>query len=172
LSIAAINPPTVVYREEQNFAWWVYGLLALIVVMGGTFLAWHGQAAPWQGLWIEVPAVLALSMAMPAILVVGVLRMTTEVTPGGCCVWFGWIPTYRRVVSLEAIQRVEVVQIPPFANFSGGRVRSGRDGERVLCARGNRGVRLHLLDGSRLLIGSQRPEELARVVEHAIRPAG
>ena len=40
-----------------------------------------------------------------------------------------------------------------------------------LIARGNTGVRLFLTDGTRLLIGSQRPEALALAVEKAIRPA-
>jgi hypothetical protein len=35
---------------------------------------------------------------------------------------------------------------------------------------GNRGVRLDLSDGTRLLIGSQRPEALAVALEHAMRP--
>jgi hypothetical protein len=41
----------------------------------------------------------------------------------------------------------------------------------VLNARGDRGVRIELADGSRLLVGSQRPEDLALALERAmLRP--
>ena len=58
----------------------------------------------------------------------------------------------------------------PIADYGFWGVRSGRDGTRALIARGNRGVRLELADGSFLLIGSQRPEALARAIEHAMQP--
>ncbi len=54
--------------------------------------------------------------------------------------------------------------------MASGEFAAGRDGERALIARGNRGVRLELIDGSKLLIGSQRPEALAMALERALRP--
>ena len=35
MSIAAIQPPAAIYREEQFFAWWLYALLAAMVGIGG-----------------------------------------------------------------------------------------------------------------------------------------
>ena len=58
----------------------------------------------------------------------------------------------------------------PVLDYGGWGIRRGRDGERVLNARGDRGVRLHHFDGSKILIGSQRAEELALAVEGALRP--
>ncbi len=58
----------------------------------------------------------------------------------------------------------------PIADYGFWGIRSGRDDTRALIARGNRGVRLELADGSFLLIGSQRSEALARAIEHAMRP--
>jgi hypothetical protein len=175
VSIAAIRPPAVIYREEQNFGWWIYVLLGLMMAVGGTFLvgqfrgAWHGPARLSRA---EIPLVLAVGIGLPTVLIVGVLRMTTEVTPSECRVWFGWLPTIRRAVRIESIERIELVQYRPFADYGGWGLRRGLDGERVYNARGDRGVRLFLSDGNRILIGSQRPEELARALEHAIRPVG
>ena len=106
-------------------------------------------------------------VGFPVILAVGFLRMTTEVTPIDMRVWFGWIPTYRRTILVATIVRLEVVSYRPLADYWGWGIRSGRDGERVLIARGDRGVRIDLADGTRLLIGSQRPEALALVLERA-----
>jgi hypothetical protein len=175
VSIATFHPPAVVYREEQSFAWWIYALLALMGVLAWVAPAWgHPVGAnPAVGghRWgIEIPLALAIGLTLPSVLVVGVLRMTTEVTPTDVRVWFGWIPTYRHMVALGTIERIEVVRYRPLADYGFWGVRIGRDGERVLNARGNRGVRLYLSDGSRLLIGSQRPEVLAVALEKAMHP--
>ena len=75
--------------------------------------------------------------------------MTTEVTPTEVRVWFGWVPIYRRVgADRRASAATDVVQYRPIVDYGGWGIRSGRDGERVLNARGNRGVRLELADGS------------------------
>ena len=103
-------------------------------------------------------------------LAVFLLQMTTEVTPTDVRVWFGWVPIYRRVVLLGDIRRIEIVTFRPIADYGFWGVRSGRDGERALIARGNRGVRLELADGTLLVIGSQRPEELAQALQSSMAP--
>ena len=103
-------------------------------------------------------------------LAVLLLHMTTEVTPADVRVWFGWVPVYRRALPLGDIRRVELVTFRPIADYGFWGVRSGRDGDRALDRRGNRGVRLELADGSFLVIGSQRPDELALAIESALRP--
>jgi hypothetical protein len=176
VSLAAITPPAAIYREEQTFGWWVYALLAvLIVALAGLGLGWAPQAHPGPTVPVhamarDVPLGLVFGLTLPAVLVVGVLRMITEVTPAEVRVWFGWLPTYRRVVPIDAIKGVEVVRYRPIADYGGWGIRRGRDGERVLNARGDRGVRLSLTDGTRLLIGSQRPEELAAALKRAMQP--
>ncbi|WP_435006145.1 hypothetical protein P12x_003794 [Tundrisphaera lichenicola] len=171
LSVAAIQPPSAIYREEQRFGWWIYGLLALI--MGISWLIFHGQQNP--GAPVAGPHARDLSvgflagLVLPLLFTIGLLRMTTVVNPSEIRVWFGFVPTYRRSIPIGTVRRVEVVQYRPIADFGGWGLQRGRDGEIALNARGNRGVRLHLIDGSRILIGSQRPEDLALAVEGALR---
>ena len=95
--------------------------------------------------------------------------MTTEATEDVLTVWYGWLPIYRRSVVIADLQSCKVVEYRPIADHCGWGVRSGRDGERVLTARGDRGVRLVFPDGGKLLIGSQRPEELAQVLTRSLR---
>lgn len=166
----AIPGPVAVYREEQLFGWWVYALMALMVAIACVFYAIRPEADPAR----RDPATLAIlvGLTLPAVFTLGVLRMTTEVTALRVEVWFGWIPTYRRVLDAGAVRRVEVVTYRPWADCGGWGIRTGRDGERVLNARGDRGVRLHMADGSRFLLGSQTPESLAAAIERAMNPAG
>ena len=170
-SAVAIPSPSAIYREEQRFGWWVYALLAVMVALSCYFLkiridGQDGSASYPHSFGIIV------GFALPTVLVIGVLRMTTEVTPGRIDVSFGWVPTYRRSFNLGAIRSVEVVTYRPLVDCKGWGIRVGRDGERVLNARGNQGVRVHMSDGTRLLIGSQRPEELARVIDGFLHPIG
>jgi hypothetical protein len=175
VAVASFQPAAVVYREEQNFDWRVYALAALTEALVGLTLVWFyqkGHAPAFGGPLKELALGLfaLVGLCLPPLVVVGLLRMTTEVTPTDLRVWFGWVPTYRRFVAIGTIQRIEVVSYRPLADYGGWGIRSGRDGERVLNARGNRGVRLDLIDGTRLLIGSQRPEALAVAIERALRP--
>jgi hypothetical protein len=172
LSAVAIQPPSAIFREEQRFGWWTYALLALMMAMAWALVdGWGPVGLPIVGgHGLRNLVGVATGFTLPLVMIVGVLRMTTLVTPTDVRVWFGFIPTYRREIPLSGISRVEVVQYRPIADTKGWGVRTGRDGERVLNARGNRGVRLHLVDGSKILIGSQRPEELALAVEGALRP--
>jgi len=173
LSVAAIQPPAAIFREEQRFGWWVYALLAVMMAMAWALFLHRGGGAGRAAAGFDHQAYLvgvAVGMILPAVLVVGVLRMSTVVTPGVVRVWFGFVPTVRRAFPIDAVARVEVVQYRPLRDYGFWGVRIGPDGERVFNARGDRGVRLHLLDGSRVLIGSQRPEDLALAVEGALRP--
>ena len=163
-SVATLQPATAVFREEQYFDWRVYALIASVEVLTGLGLL-HGRA--WS---LDFILGIAVGLGLVMVLVVFLLYMTTEVTPTDVRVWFGWVPTYRRFVPIADVRRVEVVTFRPIADYGFWGIRSGRDGTRALIARGNRGVRLELADGSFLLIGSQRPEALARAIEHAMQP--
>jgi membrane protein YdbS with pleckstrin-like domain len=173
VSIAMVNQaPVAVYREEQWFPGWIYTIL-----LGSAILAFGAL------LWVYDPhhlidrlrsksvlcLALGVGLSLPPMLVVGFLKMTTEVHPGELRIWFGLLPTYRHVVPLTEIRSVEPVRYRPLVDCGGWGFRRGRHGERVFTARGDLGVRLTLKDGSTLLVGSQRPEELAGTIDRAVR---
>lgn len=175
MAVAAFQPAVVVYREEQNFDWRVYACVAAAEVLFWLGLCWlHRHSAPDLGPGglgaVATSIGVVVGLLFPVLIVVGYLRMTTEVGPTDVRIWFGWIPTYRRIIPLDTIQRLEVVSYRPVADYGGWGVIHGRDGVRVLNARGNRGVRIDLIDDTRILIGSQQAEQLARAMERALRP--
>ncbi|RUL89586.1 hypothetical protein TsocGM_01180 [Tautonia sociabilis] len=166
------RPPVAIYREDQWFSGWIYAGLAAIAALAVGVVAWHVDPATpflgWPG-WRELPLAAALCLSLPPMLVVGLLRMTTEVLPTDLRIWFGLLPTYRHVVPLCEIRSVEPVRYRPLADCGGWGIHRCRNGERVFSARGDRAVRITLHDGSTVLIGSQRPEELARALDQAVR---
>jgi hypothetical protein len=163
-SVVTLQPPAAVYREEQYFDWRCYALIALVGLFTGLGLL---RGRIWSG---EVALGLLIGLAFLMFVVVFLLHMTTEVGTAGLRVCFGWAPTYPRVVAIHTIRSVEVVNYRPISDYGFWGVRTGRDGERAFIARGTRGVRLELIDGTKLLIGSQRPEALASVLDGALRP--
>lgn len=165
-TVAALPPATALFREEQFFDWRVYAMIA--VVEGLTAMGLLHQEVWSRELLTGVVIGMLLLLWLAAV----VLRMTTEVTPTDVCVWFGWVPIYRRIIPVVDIRRVEPASFRPIADYGFWGVRSGRDGERAMIARGGRGVRLELADGSLLVIGSQRTEELALAIQAAMRPVG
>ncbi len=162
-TVATLIPEAALFREEQYFDWRVYSAIGLMEALTGVGLA-RGQASSGE---FVLGMVIGLVLLM--LLVVFLLYMTTEVTPTDVRVWFGWAPTYRRLVPIGSVCRIEVVTYRPIADFGFWGIGSGRDGERALIARGNRGVRIELNDGTKLLIGSQRPEALALALEQGLR---
>ena len=168
MSIASLRPPSAVYREDQCFAWWVYAILAIAISSVCFIVGWNAPPHP-AGVPVRSIAPIAILLGLsPLILIlVCLLRMTTLVTPLELRIWFGLVPTYRVAIPLATIQAVEVVRYRPLADTKGWGIRVGPEGERVFSARGDRAVRLLLLDGTRLLVGSQRAELLAETIERA-----
>jgi hypothetical protein len=177
MSVVLSRPIIALYREEQNFAWWVYATMVLILLLGlGAFRSQRetlkvAVPAVRNLRSLEVPLYIFVGVALPSALVVGVLHLTTEVAPGVCRIWYGWLPTYRRSLVLAQVERIEIVHYDALKDHGFWGVRRARDGELVFTARGNRGVRLFMTDGSRVLIGTQRPEELAATLDRERRAA-
>ena len=66
---------------------------------------------------VEVALGLVIGLAFLMFVVVFLLHMTTEVGPTGLRVWFGWAPTYPRIVAIHTIRSVEVVNYRPIADY-------------------------------------------------------
>ena len=64
-----------------------------------------------------------------------------------------------RRVPLDSIQSVDVVAHDPAHDYGGYGIRSTGEGKAYV-AGGTRGVRVTLASGERLIVGSQRPDEL------------
>jgi len=85
------------------------------------------------------------------------LRQITSVAEDGVTVRFGFL--YKTRVPFTEIARAEAVTYRPVHDYGGWGIR-GMGRRRALNMRGNEGVLLTRVDGSTLLIGSQKPREL------------
>lgn len=148
----------LLYRETQYFAPWVYCLLALSFVGAGVALA--TERPPFPG----AAAVVAALVISGIFLFVG-MRLEIEVRTGGLYVRlfpFSW-----RRINLDSYTAHKVVTYRPIVDYGGWGIRFVRKG-RAYNARGSRGVRIEFADGSHILLGSQKPHELAEALDYLV----
>ena len=123
-----------------------------VSAMNVTRTSWFEEAqglASWSYLLMGAVFLILVSLLS--------VRETTRVAEDGLTVRFGVL--HRTRVSFSEIVRAEAVSYRPVREYGGWGIRgSGR--RRVLSMRGDQGVLLTRVDGSTLLVGSQKPREL------------
>jgi len=90
------------------------------------------------------------------------VRLVTEVRKGELIVRMRGLWRLRRV-PLDRIQSVETIKHDIARDYGGYGIRSTREGKAYV-ASGGRGVRVTLPAGEKLVVGSQRPDELAAAI--------
>jgi len=90
------------------------------------------------------------------------VHLLTEVREND--LWVKFVLLWRpRSITFDEIISADSVTYHPIRDYGGWGVRTGRNGS-VCNVHGDRGVQLELRGGERFLVGSQRPDELARVL--------
>jgi hypothetical protein len=113
----------------------------------------------------DIPLVIFCFMfgiGLPALFFFG--RLVTEVRDDGiyiCFFPFHW--SFRKIAFTE-VKQYEVRTYRPIREYGGWGIRYGCKGKAYNVS-GDRGVQIELLNGKRLLIGSQRAEELWRAIQ-------
>lgn len=167
--------PDAVFVEEQPLRnnWFVY----LAAAIGIGTIGYFGYAMTKQIVLGEPFG--DRPMSDPALLIVGGLYvlfgalllflffrggLVTEVRASG--LFIRYFPFHRvfREIPLGGVRSCEARTYGPIREFGGWGIRVGR-GKRAYNVSGNRGVQLEYADGSVLLIGSRKAEQLASAIE-------
>ena len=90
------------------------------------------------------------------------IKMITEITDEGLDIYFS--PFKQEVIAFKDIVNFEARTYNVFPEYGGWGIRLGPSGHAYNVS-GNQGVQLELADGKKLLIGSQRSEELAQAIQ-------
>jgi len=167
---AAEEHDDVLFHEEQRLGRWVqvFVIVAVAVPVVGVFgwglvqqlvfgRPWGDHPTSDTALAIIGTAVIAFTLLIAVLVLTS--RLIVEVRPDGLYVRL----RRARKIDLENVVACRAVTYRPIRDYGGWGWRWGWRG-RAYNARGNRGVRLDYADGRHLLLGSQRPEELAEVI--------
>ncbi len=164
----------VLFREEQGFGPWVRGLLFLSLVGTVAALVFAGRML-YSGpggkqiitVFLAVAAVVALT-ELATFWVIAMGRMVTELHSDGIFVQAYPITKLRRRIGYEEVKSCQARKYNPLGEYGGWGIRSGPNGK-AYNTRGDQGVQIEMHSGEKLLIGSQRAQELAAAIQTRIR---
>jgi len=167
--------PSPIYREVQQFRQsWIW--VIVFVLTGAVWYATVEQLLlhspfgnrPMSDILLVIFWFI-FGIGLPALFFFG--QLVTEVRDDGIYIRFSpfhW--TFRRIAFTE-VKQCKVRTYRPIREYGGWGIRYGCKGK-VYNVSGDRGVQIELLNGKRLLIGSQRAEELWRAIQIALRGRG
>jgi hypothetical protein len=153
----------VLYVETQRFRQtWIWVLLVFSMLIPCLLIGAQLAVERDTGLVVIFVGVLALGLLPLALF--ALMKLVVRLEGGRLSIRF--VPFLRKHYPLQDVARWEVCDFRPLADYGGWGIRWGRGGWAYTVS-GNRGVQLEFRDGRTLLVGSQRPEELAAALEQA-----
>lgn len=160
-----------VFEEVQSFTraplvrWALAaGVVVAGIVLASVFLTTSGLEGEGLGVALLVGGTL-----LPVVLTVGlmlILRLFVRVFPNGLSIRF--TPFRERFISFEEIATAEARTYRPIREYGGWGIRYAGLKNRAYNVMGNEGVQLVLKDGERILLGSQRAQELEQAIRRSM----
>jgi hypothetical protein len=154
----------ILFKETQKFKqWWLW--LILIVVTANSMWVTIYEFRSNQGdilEYIVLPLILLL-IPLSIILFILFIKLETEIKEDGIYVRLFPIHKQFRFYAWEVIEQAYVRTYKPLQEYGGWGLR-GFGNNRALNISGKEGFQLIMQDGRKLLIGTQRPQEIAAVL--------
>ncbi len=160
-----------IYREVQQFRqvwiWFIVSALSGLVWYSAVMqLLLHRPmgSSPMTDIMLVIFWFI-FGIGLPALFFFS--RLVTEVRDDG--IYIRFFPFHRTAhrIAFTEVKQYEVRTYSPIREYGGHGIRYGSNGKAYNVS-GDRGVQIELLNGERLLIGSQRAEELWRAIQAKI----
>jgi hypothetical protein len=149
---------TIIFEEQQRFRQlWLWALT--VAVLGGLLVTL--LLVPKA----QVVLLIVLGVDTAIFLSLFFMKMTVQVNAEAVRISF--FPIWKKTVPLAEITRWQPRTYRPIWEYGGWGIRYGWKRGWAYNVSGNRGVQLELVNGKRILIGSQRADELARAIKEA-----
>jgi len=163
----------VLYEERTGWAWWVHPLIGLTFISALIPIVefWRGNVGPGPGqMSVGVAAFcLLLGLGLPGAIYGLMGQLRTRVTAEGIQIFWGFLNVVKKSIPFEQIEKAEPVTYSPMGEFGGWGIRMGGNKKKAWTVRGNRALLLHLKDGTRFYLGSDRPERILQWVTPAMK---
>ncbi len=161
------SPKTPIFREIQymRHVWWV-----MVLVLGIAILMWWGfyhqiiLGQPWGSNPGPDWSIWLFWFIFGLIFPVGFYFMRLDVQVSDDHLSIRFIPFSNRRIAISEIGLVESVKYNPIREYGGWGIRGGSS-RKAYTISSNQGVKLTLLDGSTVLIGSKNPHPLALAIQ-------
>jgi len=165
-----IRETELIFREEQRFALWLRWLVVLSMVWIPPLSIFPLTKTPPEQSPNEIlPAILLIVAGVFVPLTIAalfwLLKLETEVRPDGLYVRYYPFHIHFKRFTPDDLSEFYARKYKPIREYGGWGIRCGFGKGKAYNVSGDKGVQLVFKSGKRLIIGSQRAEEL----EEAIR---
>ena len=159
----------IIYREEQKFALWlrwlVYismGLAALLSVFA--FKKRYAGEGSQETLEIVLAVIVGIGVPLTIAALFVLLKLETEVRPDGLYVRYFPFHIHFKRFGPEDLSEYYARQYKPILEYGGWGIRYSLRNCKAYNVSSNKGVQLVFKNGKRLLIGSQKADELETAI--------
>lgn len=155
------------FSEKQKFRqWWLWVILigVLLVPVVLTLVNKPAQA----DLFIEI----MIGLIAPAVIVLlfVFMELRTQVNEQG--IFYRFFPIHFQVliINWDEVKKAYVRKYSPLADFGGWGIRLGLGGKgKAYNVDGNMGLQIELKTGKKILIGTQKPEEMQALLVQLVK---
>lgn len=167
-----MNTTHSIFTEVQRFRqWWVW----FVVIMVGA-VSWYGfyqqivLNKPFGNNPAPDPIMIMIwvifGLFFPVLFYS--IKLVTEVRYDGLYVRYFPLQFHSHQISYGEIKSYEIRQYSALKEYGGYGIRYGKKGKAYNVS-GDKGIQFEFLDGKKLLIGTQRPEEFALALSSIVR---
>lgn len=148
------------FHEEQKFSEWfsVIGIILFLVL----FFALKNELS-------NPVLLLVLASSVLPILLLLLTKLKTTINHKGIEISFLPLIKKKHFTWSNDIVHAEVIKYSPIKDYGGWGLRKSFKNGTAYNVKGNQGVKLLLSNKKSLLIGTQKPEEVKRIINHYIK---
>lgn len=151
----------IFHEQQRTIQWWIWSIVVLVTIAYG----WSFYRQIILGNPIgKNPApneVMYLLLIIPLALIFLLLFLALKTSIDHIGIKIHYRPFLRRHYQWEQIKRIEVIDYNPIREFGGWGIRYGiKKRNKAYTVSGNHGLSVELNDGTRILIGTRKAEEL------------
>ena len=171
----------IFFKEEQRFSsFWMYLFIVIIftIALFPTVVALYSQLIlgvpygeePSTNESLLVLLVVLLIMFVVTMLLFSKMKLVTEVKKEGFFYKYPPFIVKFKLIRKEEIEKYEVRKYSPIREYSGWGIRYswGKSG-RAYNVKGNIGLQLYLVDGKKILFGTQRGDAIRRAMDKMMK---
>ena len=158
------------FKERQYFRQWWF-IMILVIVMGITIYGMVQQVVfdqPWGNNPMSNSGFIVLMLLLVFLLgSIFMMRLETKIDALG--IQFGFYPFQRKGIfyAWSDITEISVIEYSPLKEYGGWGWRISLSGKgQAYNVSGNNGIKIILKNGKQRLIGTQRQDEVAEIINH------
>jgi len=157
------------FSERQQFRqWWLWAILTvtliapIVITLNDGKLGYKGHTA--QDIMIGA--------AIPVLIIILFITMQLRTRINETGIYYRFFPIHFQVLRIgwDEVEKAYIRQYKPLIEYGGWGIRMGLGGKgKAYNTSGNMGLQLELKTGKKILIGSQKTDEISALLEQLVK---